>query len=60
MDSRKTETLQQIFHFAEHNIEAICTTLENGMYSCVSILCYQNVINININIVKYNIIMINH
>ena len=28
----KTQKLQQIFHFDEHNIEKICTSLENGMH----------------------------
>jgi len=28
----KTQKSQQIFHFDEHNIEKICTSLENGMH----------------------------
>lgn len=34
MDKHKAEThtSQQIFHFAEHYLETICASLENGMY----------------------------
>jgi len=32
MDKFETQKFQQIFHFEEHNINKIYTTLDNGAY----------------------------